>query len=102
MNPDLSGIPQEHSSYEEDNSYALWMDGENAEWEAQQRAAEEARLGPPWSPSDPQVWWQWGCSGLHRGIGTDDCPRRSHHHCDDHCPPPPIVVLVLIMAGLAR
>lgn len=28
---------------------------------------------------------QRGCVGQHRGIGTKDCPRKSHHHHDDTC-----------------
>jgi len=30
---------------------------------------------------------QWGCDGVHRGIGTPACPFEPHHHHDDRCIP---------------
>ncbi|VFU07882.1 DUF5131 family protein [Methylocella tundrae] len=28
---------------------------------------------------------QRGCDGMHRGIGTPECPRQLHHHHDERC-----------------
>lgn len=28
---------------------------------------------------------QRGCAGMHRGIGTVDCPKHLHHHHDNRC-----------------
>jgi protein gp37 len=30
---------------------------------------------------------QRGCAGMHRGIGSADCPKEPHHHHDDRCKP---------------
>jgi len=38
--------------------------------------------------------WQFGHSGMHEGVGTEDCPRERHHHCDDFCYHPTISELV--------
>ncbi len=34
--------------------------------------------------------WSFGCSGMHSGVGTEDCPKERHHHHDNFCKQPTI------------
>lgn len=41
---------------------------------------------------------QYGCAGSHFGIGTAQCPERSHHHHDKRCKKP--FALIFVAHGL--
>ena len=42
--------------------------------------------------------WQFGHHGMHRGVGTKDCPKERHHHHDLFCATP--TVFELQQAGI--